>query len=107
MNQDPTDTTGFELQLGIDGPRTHVEATESTLDALRRIGGVKESDCESGSCGTCITQVLLGTPDHRDSILEPEERQAGDMLVCVSRSLSPVLVLDVPVASGMGHLTPH
>ena len=40
--------------------------------------------------------MLDGIPEHRDSILTEAERQASEtMFVCVSRSVSPRLVLDV------------
>jgi hypothetical protein len=40
--------------------------------------------------------VLDGLPDHRDSVLTEEERQAGGcMMICVSRSCTPRLVLDL------------
>jgi hypothetical protein len=40
--------------------------------------------------------VVEGTPDHRDSILSKAERERGDtIMLCVSRSLSKKLVLDV------------
>ncbi|MCP9965226.1 2Fe-2S iron-sulfur cluster-binding protein [Actinomadura madurae] len=54
------------------------------------------SSCRQGLCGTCETPVLEGEPDHRDSILDDGEREAGDcMFVCVSRSRSDRLVLDL------------
>jgi ferredoxin len=49
---------------------------------------------EEGTCGTCETGVLGGVPDHRDSVLEPAERAAGDIImICVSRARTPRLVL--------------
>jgi hypothetical protein len=37
-----------------------------------------------------------GVPDHRDSLLTEEEREANDyMMICVGRSRSPRLVLDL------------
>lgn len=52
--------------------------------------------CREGTCGTCETDVLGGRPDHRDSLLTEDERAAGDtMLICVSRSCEPRLVLDL------------
>jgi hypothetical protein len=40
--------------------------------------------------------VLEGEPEHRDSLLDDDERRAGDcMYVCVSRSRTPRLVLDL------------
>jgi len=52
--------------------------------------------CEQGVCGTCLTRVISGTPDHRDHYLTPEEHAANDQfLPCCSRSKSPRLVLDL------------
>jgi vanillate O-demethylase ferredoxin subunit len=52
--------------------------------------------CTNGICGTCLTGVVAGTPDHRDEFLGEEERRSGQcMLVCCSGSLSPELVLDL------------
>jgi ferredoxin len=54
------------------------------------------SSCGEGSCGTCETTVLSGIPDHRDPILTDEEHDAGDtMMICLSRSCSARLVLDL------------
>jgi len=52
--------------------------------------------CTEGTCGTCETDVLDGTPDHRDSVLTDEEREAGEtMMICVSRCHGKKLVLDL------------
>jgi len=54
------------------------------------------SSCREGTCGTCETTVLAGEPDHRDSILDDAERDSADcMFICVSRSCSDRLVLDL------------
>jgi vanillate O-demethylase ferredoxin subunit len=54
------------------------------------------SSCEQGVCGTCLTRVLDGAPDHRDQYLTPEEQAEGDQfLPCCSRARSPRLVLDL------------
>jgi hypothetical protein len=40
--------------------------------------------------------VIEGEPDHRDSLLDDEERARADcMFICVSRSASSRLVLDL------------
>jgi hypothetical protein len=40
--------------------------------------------------------VLDGTPDYRDSLLNEDERASGDaLLICVSRSRGPRLLLDL------------
>jgi vanillate O-demethylase ferredoxin subunit len=52
--------------------------------------------CEQGVCGTCITRVLQGTPDHRDLYMTDEEHAANDQFTpCCSRSKTPLLVLDL------------
>ena len=44
----------------------------------------------------CETAVLAGTPDHRDTLLTPEERADGSsMMICVSRALTSRLTLDL------------
>ncbi|MGW1916747.1 2Fe-2S iron-sulfur cluster-binding protein [Streptomyces sp. NPDC002076] len=64
--------------------------------AVRRAGAEVLSSCEQGTCGTCLTPVLEGQPDHRDSVLADHERAANDcMFVCVSRSRGDRLVLDL------------
>ncbi len=69
---------------------------DSILEVLRAKGVNVLSSCMSGICGTCETPVLGGQPDHRDSVLAAEDRAAGDcMMICVSRSRSPQLVLDI------------
>ncbi|MGY4710541.1 PDR/VanB family oxidoreductase [Mycolicibacterium sp. CBM1] len=70
--------------------------TTSILDALRAHGVNMLSSCMEGICGTCETAVLEGVPDHRDSVLTDDEKAANDaMMVCVSRSLTQQLVLDL------------
>jgi vanillate O-demethylase ferredoxin subunit len=47
-------------------------------------------------CGTCLTRVLEGEPDHRDHYLTDDERAKNDQfLPCCSRSKSRMLVLDL------------
>ncbi|MGH9552859.1 MAG: 2Fe-2S iron-sulfur cluster-binding protein, partial [Terriglobales bacterium] len=52
--------------------------------------------CEQGICGTCETKVIAGKPDHRDAVLNDQERAMNDrMMICCSRSLTERLVLDL------------
>ncbi|GHH24947.1 PDR/VanB family oxidoreductase [Streptomyces rubradiris] len=88
--------TGFEAVLKRSGKTVPVPAGTSVLRAVRDAGVAVLASCEEGTCGTCETVVLEGTPEHRDSLLTEEERAAGDlMLICVSRSRGPRLVLDL------------
>ena len=68
----------------------------SILDVIEAAGVPVLSSCTEGTCGTCETAVLSGVPEHRDSVLSPAEQAAADtMMICVSRSVTPRLVLDI------------
>ncbi|MFD9320079.1 2Fe-2S iron-sulfur cluster-binding protein [Streptomyces sp. NPDC060053] len=59
----------------------------SVLEAVRRARAEVLASCEQGTCGRCLTPVLEGRPDHRDSRLADHQRAAKDcMFLCVSRS---------------------
>jgi ferredoxin len=89
-------TEPFHLELRRSGRTVEVSPGQSVLDAVTSLGVNVLSSCRQGVCGTCLTTVLAGEPDHRDSLLDDDERAACDrMFVCVSRSLSERLVLDL------------
>ncbi|MGS2644491.1 2Fe-2S iron-sulfur cluster-binding protein [Streptosporangium sp. LJ11] len=86
----------FEVELRRSGLSVTVAPGQSVLQAINDAGVGVLSSCRQGLCGTCETGVLEGVPDHRDALLEDAERAAGDcMFVCVSRSRSDRLVLDL------------
>ncbi|MFI6551282.1 PDR/VanB family oxidoreductase [Streptomyces prunicolor] len=88
--------TEFEVLLEQSGKTVTVPVGVSVLDTVRAAGVEVLFSCTEGTCGTCETDVLEGTPDHRDSVLSEEERAAGEtMLICVSRCLGKRLVLDL------------
>lgn len=87
---------GFELRLARSGLRCSVPPHRTLVQVLAAHGVPVPTLCGSGVCGTCLTGVLDGIPDHRDSFLSAQERAANDRLTpCCSRALSPVLVLDL------------
>jgi ferredoxin-NADP reductase len=88
--------TGFDVELARSNITVSVPPGVSILDAVRaEIPGVMSS-CEQGICSSCETAVLAGVPDHRDSVLTAKEHAANDyMMICVSRALTPRLVLDL------------
>jgi ferredoxin-NADP reductase len=86
----------FEVALKRSGGTFTVEPGTTILATLEANGVVPASSCQEGTCGTCETTVLEGVPEHRDSILDEEDRKSGEtMMICVSRSKSPRLVLDL------------
>jgi ferredoxin-NADP reductase len=86
----------FQVELARSGRTLTVAPGVSVLDAVRAAGVQVLYSCTEGTCGTCETDVLDGTPEHRDSVLTAEEREAGEtMMICVSRCRGKRLVLDL------------
>ncbi len=88
--------SGFDVVLARSGQTVRVGPDQSILEAVRAAGIQVAASCEQGVCGACEVRVLAGEPDHRDTLLSPDERAAGDcMMICCSRSKSNELVLDL------------
>lgn len=86
----------FEVYLAQSDMTLSVPPDRSILSVVEEAGASVLSSCAEGTCGTCETPVLEGVPDHRDSVLDEEAREAGDcMMICVSRACTPRLVLDL------------
>jgi len=86
----------FEIELDRAGVVRTVPTDRSILDVVREVIPEAPSSCEEGFCGSCETRVLEGIPEHHDSILDDDERAANNsMMICVGRSLSKRLVLDL------------
>jgi vanillate O-demethylase ferredoxin subunit len=84
------------VKLSSTGRVIDVAPEMTVIAALAQAGVEVPTSCEQGVCGTCLTRVLSGEPDHRDTYLMDEEKAANDQfLPCCSRSKSPMLVLDL------------
>ncbi len=93
---DAAPRAAFEVELARSGRVLAVPPDRSVLEVVEAAGVAVLSSCREGTCGTCETDVLAGAPEHRDSLLTPEERAAGEtMMICVSRSKGGRLVLDL------------
>lgn len=93
---DHDNDTSFEVTLERSGTTLTVNKDQRLIDVVRTVVPSVPFSCEEGYCGSCETGVLEGVPDHRDSILSAEEREANDcMMICVGRSCTPRLVLDI------------
>ncbi len=88
--------TPFDVELARSGKTLTVAAGTSILETVEAAKIFVLSSCREGTCGTCETEIIEGTPDHRDSVLTDAERAAGEvMMICVSRSRSARIVLDL------------
>jgi ferredoxin-NADP reductase len=83
---DTSGDTAFTVELDT-GEEYEIPANRSILSILEENGHDVFKSCEEGICGSCVSGVLEGEPDHRDSCLSVADRAAGDqMALCVSRA---------------------
>ena len=86
----------FEVEIASTGAVFTVPPGQSIIEVLEDGGVDLVYDCQRGDCGICQTDVISGTPDHRDVVLSEAERAAGKVMqICVSRAKSDRLVLDL------------
>ena len=83
----------FTVVLSPSGARVEVPPGVSILEAIRAAGHDAPSSCERGTCGTCRTRLIAGVADHRDLVLTEEEK-ATQVMICVSRALTPELAIE-------------
>ena len=90
------ETSEFEVEVASTGQVFPVPTDKTILQVLEENNIDVDCLCTEGICGTCITGVLEGIPDHRDIVLDDDEKAANDqMTICCSRSLTPRLKLDL------------
>lgn len=86
----------FTVEATRSGIRVTVKKDETIAQALQNAGVQVLTSCEQGLCGACLTPVLAGIPDHRDDFQTEDEKASNErMTICCSRSLSPILSLDL------------
>ena len=86
----------FDVRITSTGQTVRVDRKTSIVEALASIGIEVDTSCGEGVCGTCMVNVESGEPDHRDHCLSKAERASNKVICCcVSRSKTPVLVLDL------------
>ncbi|HTI18759.1 MAG TPA: PDR/VanB family oxidoreductase, partial [Trinickia sp.] len=86
----------FDLKLARSNETFSIAPGKTIVDVLREHGMDVETSCEQGVCGTCVVKVLEGSPEHRDCFLTAQEHASGNcMAICVSRSRSKLLVVDL------------
>lgn len=86
----------FSVKVASSGQIIEIPADKTVVAVLESHGIDIPMSCEQGVCGTCLTNVLEGIPDHRDMFLTEEEQACNNQFTpCCSRSKSPLLVLDI------------
>jgi vanillate O-demethylase ferredoxin subunit len=96
QSDEPKDSNSFTVRLERSNVEFEVPEQKSILEVLEENGFELPFSCREGLCGTCVTNVCAGEPDHRDYVLSDEERESGKMMtICCSRSKSPLITLDL------------
>lgn len=86
----------FEVVAAASGITVTVLENQTIVEALAQAGLKVNVSCKQGICGSCLTDVIEGEPDHRDRYLTDEEKAEGDqMLLCCSRAKCGRLVIDL------------
>lgn len=86
----------FEVVFAQSGITAMVEPDQAIIEVAEEADIPILYSCAEGTCGSCETKVLEGSVHHRDSYLSEQEKDTGDrMMICVSRSAGPRLVLDL------------
>jgi vanillate O-demethylase ferredoxin subunit len=94
--QDAGDVTAFEVSLASNGRTFIVPPDRTVVEVLADAGVEIAVSCAQGVCGTCLTGVLSGVPDHQDYYLSDDEKAANDCFTpCCSRAKTPTLVIDL------------
>jgi vanillate O-demethylase ferredoxin subunit len=86
----------FTVVAARSGATCKVSPGEKIADVLEAAGVDVQLSCEQGVCGTCLTRIIEGMGDHRDSFQNSAEKALNTHLaICCSSSLSERLVLDI------------
>lgn len=86
----------FSVKVASSGQVFDIPADKTVVQVLERHGIEIAVSCEQGVCGTCMTRVLEGIPEHRDLFLTEQEQALNDQFTpCCSRAKTPLLVLDI------------
>lgn len=88
-------TEVFTVTLASTGERWPVPADKTIAQVLQANGVAVPLSCEMGICGACLTPVVDGVVDHRDTVQSDAEKGGPNQQValCCSRSHSGELVI--------------
>lgn len=93
---DGAENREFTVVLQRSGLTLTVPSDRSIYSVCRENDVSVLASCLEGICGTCETEVLDGEVEHRDAILDEEERASNStMMICVSRCRGDKLTLDL------------
>ncbi len=90
------DKDPFEIIAARSKCRFTVHSGQTILSVLEAAGIQVQTSCRNGVCGSCLTPVLAGVPEHRDFVQTDDEKARNHQItVCCSRAKSKMLTLDI------------
>ncbi len=93
---DQSENEAFTIEVLGSDRKIEVHPHQTVTQALLENGFEVPISCEQGVCGTCITRVVAGTPDHRDVFMTDDEHSLNNQFTpCCSRAKSKTLVIDL------------
>jgi ferredoxin len=84
----------FEVHLVKSGATIQVGPDQTIVRAIELTGRRVPTSCLSGLCGACKVEYVAGEVDHRDYILNDDEK-THCITVCVSRAKGKTLSLNL------------
>lgn len=93
VNEDAVNAP-FQVKLKDSGEIFDIPSDQTIVEVLRDNGIPVDTQCEDGFCATCMTRYVSGEPEHRDSVLDEDDRSQF-VLICCARSKTPLLELDI------------
>jgi ferredoxin-NADP reductase len=83
---------GCTVTFTISGRTATLTADRTLLEVAESAGVAISSSCRAGVCQACRTRVAEGIVDCRSEVLDPEDREQGYVLPCVSWAGSDCVV---------------
>jgi len=85
------------VTLSSSGEMWPVPGHKTIAQVLQENGVAVPLSCEMGICGACLTPVIDGQVDHRDTVQSEAEKCAATQYIalCCSRSHSTHLLIDL------------
>lgn len=91
-----TQNKAFTIEVLGSNRKIEVSAHQTATQALLENGFDVPVSCEQGICGTCVTRVVSGVPEHRDLFMTDEEHALNDQFTpCCSRAKTEKLVIEL------------
>jgi len=83
-----TASQSYRVTFAESGRSATTTASMTLLEAAEAEGVVIPSSCRSGVCQACRTRLKGGQADCRSDVLDPDDREAGFVLPCVTWATS-------------------